>query len=737
MEALEDRYQSYKKERGLVDFIDLETSLLRLVEDPTMQKELKGEIELVVIDEFQDTYPIQLAVCEALVNIARDTIWVGDPKQAIYGFAGTDPRLMEGVMKRAGKPNKLGDNRRSLPGLVDFFNAVFVPQFGKESEVAAVRTGTAAIERWLLHGDTKTELITLARGVADLVKSGTPPSQIAVLTRMNDSAEEVAQALSKLGVPAMAKMSGLLTTRECAAAVAALRLVADRRDGVAAAVILDILSGKPWLEDRLRECQTDAKLPFEGHPLLARLDAFDHRVLSPSTAVAAVIDALMLPDRAGDWGDAGLREANLDTLLRLAAEYEDSSASQGRACTLAGFLAHLDELEDAGRDYRESQAGIEAVTVMTYHKAKGLEWPVVVLAELDKVFSPRLFEPVAQGGAAATGRPLEDRQVRFWPFPFGKSGRPKIEELVLQSPEGLKIARQDEEETCRLLYVGFTRARDRIILATRANTLKTLKTGDKHYHAWLDRLPGFAQLAGKAITPGKHKLSGIDEPLIVKLITPPDAATARPANQRWLGAAVERPSTAMARLLSPSEAPPVPGAVCTPEALPGARPTTLTGEVDDRSELGQAVHAYFACLPSLRSLKDQYKKEVASRILAAFGVSSALTADDLLSAGTVLERWVQTRYPGSRWWTETPVSAPLKDGTRMAGIIDLMLEGADLVIIDHKSVIAKPAAYAAIAALYSGQLGAYSACVKVVRGEVQESWAHLPLSGAIVLSTKK
>jgi hypothetical protein len=80
----------------------------------------------------------------------------------------------------------------------------------------------------------------------------------------------------------------------------------------------------------------------------------------------------------------------------------------------------------------------------------------------------------------------------------------------------------------------------------------------------------------------------------------------------------------------------MPGAICTPEALPEFRPPTLSGEVDDRSELGRAIHSYLACLPSLKGLEGHYKKEVASRILTGFGVSGALTPEDLMSAFDLL-----------------------------------------------------------------------------------------------------
>jgi ATP-dependent helicase/nuclease subunit A len=89
-------YETFKREHGLMDFIDQETRVLDLCRNNAAFKTSMGDrIQLVMVDEFQDTSPIQLALFLALNELAGHSVWVGDPKQAIYGFRGTDPQLME------------------------------------------------------------------------------------------------------------------------------------------------------------------------------------------------------------------------------------------------------------------------------------------------------------------------------------------------------------------------------------------------------------------------------------------------------------------------------------------------------------------------------------------------------------------------------------------------------------------------------------------------------------------
>ena len=92
-------YQERKGERGLLDFVDLEQLTLELLQQSAVAEVIREEFDLLVVDEFQDTNPIQLALFIRLAALVKHgAVWVGDVKQAIYGFRGSDPTLMDAVL---------------------------------------------------------------------------------------------------------------------------------------------------------------------------------------------------------------------------------------------------------------------------------------------------------------------------------------------------------------------------------------------------------------------------------------------------------------------------------------------------------------------------------------------------------------------------------------------------------------------------------------------------------------
>ncbi len=91
-------YREYKAEHGFIDFVDQECLALELLEKPEVRERLEGVYDLVLIDEFQDTSPIQLAIFLKLAEVAKRSVWVGDQKQSIFGFRGSDPELMNAAI---------------------------------------------------------------------------------------------------------------------------------------------------------------------------------------------------------------------------------------------------------------------------------------------------------------------------------------------------------------------------------------------------------------------------------------------------------------------------------------------------------------------------------------------------------------------------------------------------------------------------------------------------------------
>lgn len=740
---VEKRYQEYKRERGLLDYTDMEAHFHRLVNEPALQDDLRAEIELVVVDEFQDTNPVQLAIFQALSALAPETLWVGDHKQSIYAFNGAAPDLMAAVWNdRKVKRQTLKRNRRSAKGIVDISNLVFSPVFGDDSKMEAHEPAQAeAAERWLLvakNQDEEARALALAL-VGFLERSKRQRSEVAILVRTNNWAGKVAAALGEAGIPAALALGGLLSTRQCAAVLAGLRLVADRQDSLAAATLLQLLEvpkrGTPaWLDARLAElakAKGSKVTPFDGHALLAKLELLDPQGLSPRAAVVAVIEAFGLAALIGDWTEPARRAADLDALLSAADGYEETALSSGRSATLSGLIVYLEMLIDGGEDGREPPQGLDAVQIMTYHRAKGLEWPVVILTQLDKVFKGSAFEPSVTGGEPAQGKPLSGRRIVYWPHPFSRTKALGLNDDAEQTPEGLAATAVVTDEEKRLLYVGFTRPEELLILATKVTVLKA---GDSHKHKWLDGMPSFAATIGQLIQPGKHKLTNVAGAVrVLRFDAPAQFAEAEPVKkQNWFSTPPSKVVAPILRYLNPS-AEPGREAEFKLEPLPGALAFKAPLSGIDSADMGNAFHAYFSALPSLVNAPAPARLECSRRILEGYELTEIIDAAGLVAAGERLEVFVAHRFPGARWLTEIPVTASADGGSQWDGAIDLLLELADgaLVVLDHKSFFGKEEHVKVRAAEYSGQLAAYSAAVRSCGRKLAGVGLHLPLGGQI------
>jgi ATP-dependent exoDNAse (exonuclease V) beta subunit len=125
-------YRTYKETYRLIDYGDQEERLLALLEDPTARPRLAERVQLLLVDEFQDTSPMQLAIFLRLAELAHRSYWVGDPKQAIYNFRGTDPRLMHACLQQLRSGEVLDRSYRSRPHLVDLVSIAFTSAFATQ-----------------------------------------------------------------------------------------------------------------------------------------------------------------------------------------------------------------------------------------------------------------------------------------------------------------------------------------------------------------------------------------------------------------------------------------------------------------------------------------------------------------------------------------------------------------------------------------------------------------------------
>ena len=163
---------------GLLDFIDLEELCLRLLDYEPVRASLKERLDLVLVDEFQDTSPIQLELFLKLATLAKGSIWVGDQKQSIFEFRGADPMLMQSVIDAIKTSDRLPKCFRSRPQLVELVNQTFESVFPKQGITEDIKLNpvrqevlkTAACESWLLRTksiDADTQAI--ARRINDIL----------------------------------------------------------------------------------------------------------------------------------------------------------------------------------------------------------------------------------------------------------------------------------------------------------------------------------------------------------------------------------------------------------------------------------------------------------------------------------------------------------------------------------------------------------------------------------------
>lgn len=147
------------------------------------------------------------------------------------------------------------------------------------------------------------------------------------------------------------------------------------------------------------------------------------------------------------------------------------------------LLLWLREQNQAGQA-SHAEPAVDAVRVLTHHASKGLEWPVVILTDLDKEVRNRLWgiTTVSRSGVVAIN-PLNDRFVRYWPWPFGnQSNSIAIRDTIDGSKTTRAFQAAAVAEAQRLLYVSMTRPREMLVLALK----------DKAKQQALARLPGGA-----------------------------------------------------------------------------------------------------------------------------------------------------------------------------------------------------------------------------------------------------
>jgi exodeoxyribonuclease V beta subunit len=478
-----------KRLNGIVTYDDLLTRLSDALGDPTSgfaaRSRLATRYEVVLVDEFQDTDPIQWRILERAFHGSK-LVLIGDPKQAIYAFRGADVFAYLNAAQTVESRATLTVNWRSDEGLIKALDAVFAgAQLGQagiayypveaapEHEGAGIAGAPCAapLRVRLLDRDemgvgkgfpgaaAARDRIArdLADDVRDLLSSGAEiadqrgpraisPGDIAVLVRTNNHASTVRDALVSSGVPAVVAGGGSVFQTEPASEWNRLLSALEKptsRPYAAAAALTQFVG---WTGDDVAGATEDDW--DELHWKLARWSA-----VLRTRGVAALIEqvtATGLPARvlARPSGERYLTDLlHVGRLLHSAATEENL----GTASLVVWLRRRIREGSDRGDEEMSLrlESDAEAVQVLTIHRSKGLEFPVVYYpyAWDGYIFSDRVDVPVFHDPDYGYEMTVDVGGERV-----GFSERKKLQ--------------HDEQrgEDLRLMYVAFTRAKHQVVL---------------------------------------------------------------------------------------------------------------------------------------------------------------------------------------------------------------------------------------------------------------------------------
>ena len=515
-EQFSQAYRTEKLRRGTVDFSDQEHLALRLLVGPDsapteLGRQVSARYREILVDEYQDTNEVQNAIFRAVSREERNIFTVGDVKQSIYRFRLADPTIFLEKYSRypsyeeaeEGEPRKilLSKNFRSRREILDAANFIFEnilsPQMGEMvyGEDEALHFGAAyyperqdcdtefhliAVGRDAPEGERPVKRLTaearfVARRIRQLLDEGYPvtgedgtlrpcrPEDIVILMRSPGSRTAAfAQALAERDIPcSFQENSDYFHTMEVSTMVSLLELVDNPRQDVP---LISVLRSPVFGFDPDRLAQIRAGTPMgeyydavaadEGEDCKAFLETLGSlrqaaRDMSVHQLIWHIYNTLNVLGIFGAMDQGAQRRENLIALGRHAESFE-SSGYRG----LFAFVTQLRQLLEEGKapETRTASAGT-GVRLMSIHKSKGLEFPIVVLADLDHAFSRQDFDtPV-----------LVHPKLGLGPIRVDTARRIKYPTLARKAVEQA-LRRENLAEEQRILYVAMTRPKEKLIL---------------------------------------------------------------------------------------------------------------------------------------------------------------------------------------------------------------------------------------------------------------------------------
>ena len=774
-----DRYTNYKKEKNLLDYNDMEKYMRDLLTDEELSKEISMDYRYLFVDEYQDCSPIQVKIFDRLSELMEHSYWVGDYKQAIYGFRGSDITLTKAVVDRIAtcqngcemaKP--LDTSYRSLPDIVKVCNETFKRTFAGVLDEKSItlkkhrenKEGITSLRYWDLSSQ---EDVGLPHHIAHLIQQGVKPSDIAVLGRANAPLNEMAGVLTdNFGIPASRENLPVSQMAATPLVLALLALVASEKDSLAKAQIAILteqdFGTKKLIESKLlfdAEEDTKDKDFLNDVPLVKRL--LELRPMLKQQSVAALVETMIIEldlyNVVKKIGRVSESQSCLNTIIRTAYTYEQHCVQMNLPATVNGFMNYLTVIDPVGT------GDANGVQLHTYHSSKGLQWKYVILTSLRE----RMDDPAKCVKQSIYGihfnyseqpsveTPYPEVYIRVMPFVYG-SGNTKVPEDIqedIEKSELYKKVKSDSLSECnRLLYVGMTRPQDVMILALE----KPAK--NNHELQWLQ------DVGLDCVQPQDNSdLLGVGMHFIDETLSSEEGeqmnsyhymaenekmktrripyqqelceADRKFAFQREESELVSIPEREQTRpevkYLSPSSQWEKGHVEKNYKICESLKRGTLVGRT--MADVGNCIHQIYCGIEQNIDNEAYYKD-----LIASYGLSTYLIDyEGIRTAWEELVAWLTEEYGrATHIYHERPFSH-LKDGQVFTGSIDLVwqTEEGDILIdfktcpLGHKHILNEESDH--YAGWYAGQLDAYTDALEAAGEKVIKRYIYYPVSGML------
>lgn len=686
------KYELFKQERCLLDFGDLLQKFDELLGKDEVVADIRSRYKVAFVDEFQDCSPLQVKSFERLSELMRQSEWVGDIKQAIYGFRGTNTELIKTIIAEVGKGNDgnqldgLRECWRSNKTILDLVNHVFCEKvFKGQIEDKYIRLGLPVRkatdpaqpkEQMLRHlhfikGKKENMPEELVDQVGKIIRNGKyKASEIAILYKKNSEVEECVKALRKKGIPYNARTdsnSDDASANEVSSFINAVVSFAARSDNqlskaIIANFIEDGYCASKIISDRLRYVeQTESK---EGW--LAGLNVFERfsqiRNAIGNQSVSAAIETIVVELNLSDLLkriEPSIPAYNYCSSLQAkASAYENMCYNLGLSSTLVGFVEYLKAhpIDFPGDD--------NGVSVMTYHKSKGLEWPCVILCSLNK----EPVDPKRTFFGVQTLNTSNETFLRLVP-----SGLNSVCKGIMGKFEdhdffkGLRCASVDEAK--RLMYVGMTRPKEQLILTTYGKKngdlwLTTIgcETIDSHTNAQT------IQWGGAVWNHSVCNYTDLEEK--------PETVSATAAEFKVLKQPKER-TVFEEKMISPSKAKALDGCYDATLCANFAGRLSISSSDDCDATIGNFIHHTMCLWNGETCVLEPLTKE--------YGINA--DADSVANSITNFWDWMEQTYgKPTKIEREVPFCFVNDNGQVVTGEIDLVYSTAEgVVLLDYKT----------------------------------------------------